>query len=242
MGCCCSKKQKVDEGNGSSTKQVVNVDVSADIDFLLPNADILTVDKNKVIAHTKINSSTICVNKIISSGIWRCEFVFSSSNVDRFIGIVDAEADVPSFYSPGSSKISVGYSGINGNVFVDEVATAGCEDWKDGDVVAVEVDMTSSPSVARFYHNSVVQPVLVSGLPHSIRFCASFMEPGSEVEVKQLVECTSPLSLHNEPVEVKWIAGGVVASSYDSVSEEQIPNNEPVQEQPSEQENDQSQE
>ncbi|KAA6362963.1 MAG: hypothetical protein EZS28_041510, partial [Streblomastix strix] len=132
--------------------------------------------QGNVIIHALDNydNSTVAYNPIVTNGIVRFEGKFQNHKEFPYkIGIADASVVFGSKKDPADNEYNgkiVCYQN-NGNLnHINKKGIAGNCKIEDGQTVALEVNMTSSPRTLTFFINGQQQPISVCNIPPSIRF------------------------------------------------------------------------
>ncbi|KAA6384748.1 MAG: hypothetical protein EZS28_019727 [Streblomastix strix] len=146
------------------------------------------VDKNKFIHSKNDDWCTIAVNPIINEGIASIEIIFNNTGyMGRCIGIADASCSFAAGKGPweaGNQEKTVRYWDDG---YIDHITKGidGNQSYKDGQRIAVEVDMTIVPRRATFFVEGVEQSNCVIGIPEAIRFWACIFNSFSSFNVSK---------------------------------------------------------
>ncbi|KAA6362483.1 MAG: hypothetical protein EZS28_041991 [Streblomastix strix] len=92
-----------------------------------------------------------------------------------------------------------------GKLFHNGKYTAGNQEIKDNDSVALEVNLNSTPRTVHLFINNVQQPIFISGVPESVQFFFFIYQIGNSVTVLSLKRLTAT-SVQNIPgsKQIKW--------------------------------------
>ncbi|KAA6376890.1 MAG: hypothetical protein EZS28_027583, partial [Streblomastix strix] len=132
--------------------------------------------QGNVIIHALNNydNSTVAYNPIVTNGIVRFEGAFQKySDFSYKIGIADSSVVFGSKKDPADNEYdgkTVCYQNNGCITHMNNKEIAGNALIEDGQTVALEVNMTSSPRTLTFFINGQQQPISVCNIPPSIRF------------------------------------------------------------------------
>ncbi|KAA6381414.1 MAG: hypothetical protein EZS28_023061 [Streblomastix strix] len=119
------------------------------------------------------------------------------------IGIADASCSFAAGKLPwedGNDKKTVGYN-LYGNLNHLTVGTEGNQRYKDGQRIAVEVNMTTIPRKATFFVDDIEQPNFIIGIPEAIRFWVYTYYKSSSftvIKFERLIKSTSQRILQSQ--------------------------------------------
>lgn len=171
---------------------VFEFNLRRDLNFILSQKMNAVVDGSTVTLTTASNT-TILLDAIIAEGCWHCAVQFEKTGKGkRAIGIVNANATVEGDYPLGADKDSLGYYGQTAPVRQNGQWVIGNEEWTEGDVVHVEVNMMNKVKTVHFWVNSQQQPIYFTHIPSNIRFAAMLTVPGSSIKVLSLKRLSAP--------------------------------------------------
>lgn len=121
------------------------------------------------------------VDRIIFEGKWRFEGRWHNivTYSDVAIGFAYFESKLPHDYYCGNTDFIDYY--FNGDCLQNGLSL-GNNPYGAGDKIAVEVDMNKEKMIVLFTVNGVVQPVMYSDIPKSLRMDACSSEPGNIFE------------------------------------------------------------
>ncbi|KAA6372462.1 MAG: hypothetical protein EZS28_032012 [Streblomastix strix] len=131
---------------------------------------------------------TIAIDPVIKEGIVRIEIVFENTigRWHRIIGIADESCSFAAGDRPqdnGNEEKTVRYWSYIGTIEHITKWIEGNDEYVDGERIAVEVDMTTSPRRVTFFVDDIEQQNSVIGIPEAIRFLASIQTPSSSFTV-----------------------------------------------------------
>ncbi|KAA6386477.1 MAG: hypothetical protein EZS28_017996 [Streblomastix strix] len=160
---------------------------------------VIRQDGSRFYAKKDNAPTTIGFDPIIisGSGIWRFEIKFKNTSYmeGRHIGIFDSNFVIPNTYYPGQSKESAGYNGSNGTVTQNGKPKDGNDRFQDNVTISAEVDMNSIPRTLTFFVEEKQQPVFVSNIPESIRFCAYRSFSKSSFQIVSLCQLEEAIAI-----------------------------------------------
>ncbi|KAA6394416.1 MAG: hypothetical protein EZS28_010058 [Streblomastix strix] len=113
----------------------------------------------------------IPMERVFTRGIYRFEVKINRESVP-IIGVQDARLFIPfgmSLNNPSVNRNNMYFQGDSAVVWQSGQNTAGNQHFKDGDLVAIELNMDSPIRTVHFFINGEQQPVFGSRLPNEIK-------------------------------------------------------------------------
>ncbi|KAA6367166.1 MAG: hypothetical protein EZS28_037307 [Streblomastix strix] len=156
---------------------------------------------------TELENKTFPIDQQIKNGICRCEFKINKLIIYQYFGVMKSGPSVPfdgyPDRSPHCKNCFIFRS--KGEVKYNKKETQGNQIMKQGDLIALEVNMDIVPRTVRLFINGVLQPVYMSGIPDSIQFYFHFQYEENSVSVLSLKRLSSPTDATVIGAkEVKW--------------------------------------
>ncbi|KAA6376023.1 MAG: hypothetical protein EZS28_028451 [Streblomastix strix] len=120
------------------------------------------------------NHSTVAYNPVITKGIIIFEGIFYNYKDFQYqIGIADSTVIFDSKKEPGDIKYkgkTVCYKNNGCITHMNNIEIAGNAKIEDGQTVALEVNMSTTPRTLTFFINGQQQPIQISNIPPSLKF------------------------------------------------------------------------
>ncbi|KAA6377704.1 MAG: hypothetical protein EZS28_026769 [Streblomastix strix] len=154
-------------------------------------------DQNKFIHSDNDDFCTIAMNPVIREGIVKIEVIFENTDGwSRMIGIADASCSFAAGKGPwedGNRQKTVRYylGGYIRHITDDAIRN---QEYSDGQIIGIEVDMTTVPRKVTFFVDEVEQPNFVIGIPEAVRFWAYTFHKSSSftvIKFERLIKSTS---------------------------------------------------
>ncbi|KAA6377269.1 MAG: putative protein serine/threonine kinase [Streblomastix strix] len=182
--------------------------ISEDIPFSITVQSGSYSKKEKESTYTSTSSEwkTFPISPAFSNGLYRLEMKFNKVG-DNSTGVMKPGLFVPFGKFPGIQPFTkdslVFYCG--GFIRWNEQKIQGNQTIKDGDIVAIELNLLAKPRTAHLFINYQQQPVFVSGLPETVQFYFFLNYTGDSITVLSLQKLISA-SVIKTPDEMgmKW--------------------------------------
>ncbi|KAK2957707.1 putative Eukaryotic translation initiation factor 5A [Blattamonas nauphoetae] len=132
---------------------------------------------------TSQDGTMVPVEKVITSGIWRCDMRMTNVTDGGWtpvVGICQSPWDNGFDTCFGNDTRSMDYNST-GRCFHNSSGTTGNSRWGNGDVVGMEVDMRRK--VLSFYLNGTRQRVIFTNIPSSVQMAVGVGKDAAEVEL-----------------------------------------------------------
>ncbi|KAA6371453.1 MAG: hypothetical protein EZS28_033020 [Streblomastix strix] len=143
----------------------------------------------------------------VEHGIYRCDMKFEGRKNTIRVGICGQITDkMKSFYyCPGSDKDSVGFE-KTGEIIHCKQWIPGNDEFKDDDIVGMEVNMIANPRTLFFFVNDKQQRHFFTGIPEKIRFCGYLNSELSSFRVTSLKQMSVPSADYkrNDAISHNW--------------------------------------
>ncbi|KAA6382905.1 MAG: hypothetical protein EZS28_021566, partial [Streblomastix strix] len=190
-------KQNEDEEDEAEDESKDEIPSQVQIHYTpkLPNPDCVKVKGHRFTAIEE-NASTILFDPVIKKGITRFEVL----NVSYLLsaGIADESLSFVGDVYPSKLDVSkiVDYSYYEGNLQHIGDWIKGNEGLEEGDRIAMELNMESSPRTLTFFVNDKEQPNYVSNVPDAVRFFAYIAVEDSLFKILKFEEIPEPTAKH----------------------------------------------
>ncbi|KAH7820562.1 uncharacterized protein MONOS_13317 [Monocercomonoides exilis] len=185
-------------------KSVFELNVRRDLLFCFSQPSAAETFGNIVLLNSP-TTTTVALDLIVSQGIWKCDFRFNKTQRNKkAVGVIDSTAYIGSDFLPGRGRESLGYYGLNAPVRQGGQWIMGNDEWGDGDVVSVELNMSTTVHTCHFWVNGNQQPVYFTHLPKSLKIIALISGSGATFEVialKRLASSNLRIMLWETPVQ-----------------------------------------
>ncbi|KAA6381633.1 MAG: hypothetical protein EZS28_022840 [Streblomastix strix] len=181
--------------------------IMKDIPFLItvPQSSYTKKEGEFTFTSTSDYMKTFPICPIISQGIYRCEFKADKVGQNEFFGLMKSGLVIP--FGKCASQSPYAQNSMfflpNGCVNQNWNSTQGNQIMKDGDIIALEVNMNSPRSTFLFINN-ILQPVYITGIPESVQFFFYQYSQGDSVTLLSLKQLDAPTVNIPKSVEMKW--------------------------------------
>ncbi|KAA6374348.1 MAG: hypothetical protein EZS28_030125 [Streblomastix strix] len=133
--------------------------------ILIPAESNPKIDEINTISSTKTEDQIFIINKIITTGIYRCQFRVNHGG--SAFGVMKSGQVLPT--GRRCDQDIAMYFTHKQYLWQNWKSTSGNEKYCDGSVVEIEVNM-AMPRTATLFINGRQQPVNMTGLPNSVQF------------------------------------------------------------------------
>ncbi|KAA6378929.1 MAG: hypothetical protein EZS28_025543 [Streblomastix strix] len=164
-----------------------------------------TKEKNEfTYISTQSEYKTFPINPAVINGIFKCEMKINNLG-DIYVGVMKSGLLIPFDRYPGELPYCIIFR-QSGPVYQNSAELQGNQQMKDGDQIAIEVNLLTTPRTAHLFINGQQQPVFVSGLPKSVQFWFFLHHFGDSITVLSLKKLNVPnVTKIPDEIKMKWI-------------------------------------
>ncbi|KAA6402280.1 MAG: hypothetical protein EZS28_002192 [Streblomastix strix] len=147
---------------------------------------------------------TFPIDQIITNGLYRCEFKVNKAGSS--FGVMKSGLIIPFGKGCGwePQAKDTAYQNQEGYLYQNRSNIGGNQELKDGDIVAIEVNM-APPRTATLFTNGKQQPVFVNNIPESVQFFFTLSDNNYSTTVLSLKRLEASTSANiTGAKEVKW--------------------------------------
>ncbi|KAA6399364.1 MAG: putative Serine/threonine-protein phosphatase 5 [Streblomastix strix] len=175
------------------------------ITITVPLGSYIKKDKEFTYTSTGDELKTFQVDQMITYGVYRCVFKINQLKEIQYFGILKSGTRILFGFGPLQTHFAdkcMEFS-ADGRVCQNGKEAKGNQAMKEGDIIAIEVNMDAALRTVRLFINGVLQPVYMSKIPKSIQYFFYFSKVGESVTVislkRQNIACSA---LASDPFDV----------------------------------------